>query len=169
VVRDDIIISARERHGGELFHRSCSCRPFQSVIRTDASLDEMILDDAATYIVVARHPLDAVADRCAALVDESHFSAALGAWIRSDAHTQDDPESFNGVFHHLVDAWRRRSDRRNVMMEHYDDVLARSSVGVIGLTPLDVDRLLSPADRNLYHRRSAASAPPDLLEWLHRR
>ncbi len=46
----------------------------------------------------------------------------LLSWIESDATAQDELESFNGVFHHLTDAWRRR-DESNIVLVHYADLL----------------------------------------------
>ncbi len=43
-------------------------------------------------------------------------------WIRSDVSARLALDSFNGVFHHLNDAWRRK-DRPNVMLVHYADLL----------------------------------------------
>ncbi len=43
-------------------------------------------------------------------------------WIRSDVSAQLALDSFNGVFHHLTDAWSRK-ERPNVTLVHYADLL----------------------------------------------
>jgi hypothetical protein len=40
----------------------------------------------------------------------------------SDESAQDNLESFNGVFHHVTDAWSRK-DRPNILLVHYADLL----------------------------------------------
>ena len=46
----------------------------------------------------------------------------LLSWIGSTAWACDELDSFDGVFHHLTDAWSRKADA-NVMLVHYADLL----------------------------------------------
>ena len=111
-------------------------------IKTHTPLDGLPIDDRVTYIVVARHPLDAAVSlhhqsgninraRMAELTgnpDLAKHTARpqlddwLASWIESDATARDELDSFNGVFHHLTDAWSRRH-ASNVVLVHYADLL----------------------------------------------
>ncbi len=111
-------------------------------IKTHTPLDGLPLDERATYIVVARHPLDAAVSlyhqsqnidrqRIAELTGNPDLAEpkelpALGDWLRqwieSDVSASAELDSFNGVFHHLTDAWSRRQER-NVLLVHYADLL----------------------------------------------
>lgn len=111
-------------------------------IKTHTPLDGLPSDERVTYIVVARHPLDAAVSlyhqshnldrrRIAELTDNPDLAKPkqlpplgrwLLSWIRSDATAQDDLESFDGVFHHLTDAWGRNGES-NVVLVHYADLL----------------------------------------------
>jgi hypothetical protein len=111
-------------------------------IKTHTPLDGLPNDDRVTYIVVARHPLDAAVSlyhqshnidrqRIAELTGNPDLAKPkqlppldewLLDWIESDATAHDDLESFNGVFHHLNDAWSRR-DQSNITLVHYADLL----------------------------------------------
>ena len=110
-------------------------------IKTHTPLDGIPLDDRVTYVVVARHPLDAAVSlyhqqlnldrvRWAALTgneppDPARRTAPLHdsllAWIEMDVDPREYLDSLPGVAHHLVDAWRRR-DASNVVLVHYDDL-----------------------------------------------
>ena len=110
-------------------------------IKTHTPLDGIPLDDRVTYVVVARHPLDAAVSlyhqqlnldrvRWAALTgneapDRSRSIASLHdsllAWIEMDVDPHEHLDSLPGVAHHLVDAWSRRDDP-NVVLVHYDDL-----------------------------------------------
>jgi hypothetical protein len=112
------------------------------VVKTHTPLDGVVLDERATYVVVARHPLDAAVslyhqgnnldrERLAALtgapVPESSESPTLGSWLEEWVEADPDPvqelDSLPGVFWHLRDAWSRRHDP-NVVLLHYADLLA---------------------------------------------
>ena len=112
-------------------------------IKTHTPLDGLPLDERAHFVVVARHPLDAALS----LYHQSHnidrqrvaeltgsptsarppevpsADSWLRGWIASDADAVDELDSFNGVFHHLTDAWHRRDDS-NVLLVHYADLAA---------------------------------------------
>lgn len=111
-------------------------------IKTHTPLDGLPNDDRVTYIIVARHPLDAAVSlyhqshninrqRIAELTGNPDLAQPkqpppleewLLSWIESDATAQDDLESFNGVFHHLTDAWSRKEEP-NVVLVHYANLL----------------------------------------------
>lgn len=111
-------------------------------IKTHTPLDGLPRDDRVTYIVVARHPLDAAASlyhqglnidrrRLAELTGSTEpaepvtrppLDEWLVGWIESEATASDELDSFAGVFHHLNDAWSRRRER-NVVLVHYADLL----------------------------------------------
>lgn len=113
-------------------------------IKTHTPLDGIPLDARATYIVVARHPLDAAVSlyhqgsntdrqRLAQRTGQplSHqpptgrppLRAWLLAWIDADANPREQLDSLPGFLWHLSDAWARRS-QPNVVLVHYDDLSA---------------------------------------------
>jgi aryl sulfotransferase len=114
------------------------------VIKTHTPLDGVPLDERATYVVVARHPLDAavslrhqgdnldrqrMADLSRATAPPSLSGAGregpvdewLSRWIADEADPLCQLDSLDGVFHHLSDAWARRDDP-NVVLVHYQDL-----------------------------------------------
>ncbi len=141
-------------------------------IKTHTPLDGLPLDDRVTYIVVARHPLDATAslyhqilninrERLAELIGEPAVAQPrplppldewLADWIESEETAQEDLDSFGGMFHHLTDAWSRR-DEPNVVLVHYADLLHDLSgemkriAGLLGIDVTDerVDELAHAA------------------------
>jgi aryl sulfotransferase len=114
-------------------------------IKTHTPLDGIPIDPRATYIVVARHPLDMAVslyhqganldrDRVRELTGQSAPTRPSGprpaarewllSWIRDDPDPRDQLDSLPGVCWHLSDAWSRR-DGANVVLVHYDDLAAR--------------------------------------------
>jgi hypothetical protein len=120
------------------------------VIKTHTPLDGLPLDGRVTYVVVARHPLDAAVSlyhqganldrgRIRALTGQGAPAGAaapapaaaprpplpewLAAWIAADADPRRDLDSLPGVLAHLGDAWARRGEP-NVVLVHYDDLVA---------------------------------------------
>ena len=111
-------------------------------IKTHTPLDGLPLDERATFIVVARHPLDAAVSlyhqshninrrRIAELTGNPDLAEPkelppvgdwLREWIESDVSPSVELDSFNGVFHHLTDAWSRKHEQ-NVLLVHYADLL----------------------------------------------
>ena len=111
-------------------------------VKTHTPLDGLPIDDRATYIVVARHPLDMAVslyhhgdnlDR--ARIQELTGNASSGAgrerpplevwlrhWIDWDGDRHEQMDSLRGVMAHLSDAWARR-DRPNIVLVHYDDLI----------------------------------------------
>lgn len=112
-------------------------------IKTHTPLDGIPLDPRATYLVVARNPLDMAVslfhqgdnlnrDRIAELLGDPAPSGEPAAqprplhdslvdWINRDTAPADDLDSLPGVMWHLTDAWRRR-DEPNVVLMHYTDL-----------------------------------------------
>jgi hypothetical protein len=102
------------------------------------------LDPRATYVVVARHPLDMAVSlwHQGDNIDRARVRALTGApepdgpepprtpleqwlprWVESTADPREQMDSLPGVAHHLSDAWARRADA-NVVLVHYDDLQA---------------------------------------------
>ena len=111
-------------------------------VKTHTPLDGVVLDRRATYIVVARHPLDMAVSlyhqgdnldrrRIAELTDQPPPAGSpkprppvtvwLPGWVEHDADPRDEMDSLPGVLHHLSDAWARRNEP-NVVLVHYDDL-----------------------------------------------
>lgn len=97
-----------------------------------------------TYVVVARHPLDAAVslyhqgeniDRArlrqltgrpepaASLPPRPEVRPWLLAWVERQPNPREELDSLPGVLWHLSDAWARR-DEPNVVLVHYDDLAA---------------------------------------------
>jgi len=112
-------------------------------IKTHTPLDGIPIDPRATYLVVARHPLDMAVslfhqganlnrDRMAELTGGTAPAAepvrltvaeALRRWIDRDVAPADAMDSLPGVMWHLSDAWRRRHEP-NIVLVHYADLSA---------------------------------------------
>ncbi len=111
-------------------------------IKTHTPLDGLPLDPRATYVVVARHPLDMAVSlyyqgdnidraRVAELTATASSDAPgsqrppvhdwLVAWIDSGADPRESMDSLPGVMWHLADAWSRRKEP-NVMLVRYRDL-----------------------------------------------
>lgn len=125
-------------------------------MKTHTPLDGIVLDPRATYLVVARHPLDAAVslyhqsdnidrDRLAALtgMPASRPSARtplpewLAAWATKQTTPQESMDSLVGHLHHASDAWARSerswSGAPRVVLVHYADLLADLRGEVAGL------------------------------------
>jgi aryl sulfotransferase len=113
-------------------------------IKTHTPLDGIPLDPRATYVVVARQPLDMAVslfhqadnlnrERIAELTGgRPHTSArrparslhdSLMAWIDREVGPAEAMDSLPGVLWHLSDAWQLRH-RSNVLLVHYADLSA---------------------------------------------
>lgn len=110
-------------------------------IKTHTPLDGLPLDPRATFVVVARHPLDAAVSlyHQGANLDRARIAELTGnpevhplrppladwldGWVDADPSPQDELDGLPGVLHHLADAWARR-DEANVVLVHYADLLA---------------------------------------------
>ncbi|HEY6279955.1 MAG TPA: sulfotransferase domain-containing protein [Streptosporangiaceae bacterium] len=129
-------------------------------IKTHTPLDGIPLDPRATYIVVARHPLDMAVSmyhqgdnidrvRMAQLTGQPEPAGPpaprrplkewLLGWIDSDDDPRQQMDSLPGVMWHLSDAWARRGEP-NVLLVHYNDLAAdlagemRRLAGRLGIT-----------------------------------
>jgi aryl sulfotransferase len=113
-------------------------------IKTHLPLDGLPLDPRATYLVVARHPLDVAVSMYhhQANLDRARWRELVGLapgpdapaglpplhdwlvqWIEDTTPVTENLDRVPGVFHHLRDAWARRSEP-NVVLLHYADLVA---------------------------------------------
>ncbi len=121
-----------------------SAQQHRRFIKTHTPLDGLPRDPRATYIVVARHPLDAAVslyhqgdnldrERIRHLTGQAEPDEPpaprppvrpwLLSWIDRDATPADQLDSLPGVLWHLSDAWSRHGEP-NVVLTHYDDLCA---------------------------------------------
>jgi len=156
-------------------------------VKTHTPLDGLSLDPRATYLVVARHPLDMAVslhhqgdnldrERIARLTGQASPTRStphpsrqdwLMAWIDTDADPRDRMDSLPGVLHHLSDAWSRRHEP-NVVLVHYDDLVAdregvmRGLAATLGITvPDERWPVLAEAAGFGAMRRRAGQLAPD--------
>ena len=131
------------------------------VLKTHTPLDGLPIHRGVTYVVVARHPLDAAVSlwhqganldrvRIARLTGDeppeepSRPRTPLPTWLRQWAAADADPteslDSVDGVLHHYADAWQRRTDTQ-VVLAHFSDLQAdlpgevRRIAEAIGIDP----------------------------------
>ncbi|MPZ95987.1 MAG: sulfotransferase domain-containing protein [Propionibacteriales bacterium] len=111
-------------------------------VKTHTPLDGLPVDPRATYIVVARHPLDLAVslyhqgdnldrDRIRQLTGQPEPDGPsdprppvrewLLSWIDRDVGPHEQLDSLPGVLWHLSDAWARRNEP-NIVLVHYDDL-----------------------------------------------
>ncbi|MCA2212757.1 sulfotransferase domain-containing protein [Jidongwangia harbinensis] len=119
-----------------------AAQPHRRFVKTHTPLDGVPIDPRATYIVVARHPLDLAVSlfHQGANLDRQRLAALTGtpagverpappvldallSWIDHDPAPADELDSLPGVMWHLSDAWRRRHEP-NVLLVHYADLSA---------------------------------------------
>jgi hypothetical protein len=123
-------------------HTRLAAQTHRRVIKTHTPLDGVPFDDRATYVVVARHPLDAAVSSYfhSANIDRVRLAELTGApqreisparpplhawlvgWVDWDPDPREFLDSLPGTMHHLSDAWARR-DAPNVVLVHYDDLI----------------------------------------------
>jgi aryl sulfotransferase len=122
--------------------RRLEAQQHRRIVKTHTPLDGIPLDPRATYVVVARHPLDLAVslyhqgdnidrERLAALtgspvrarVDRPSLHDWLVSWTTTETSPREQMDSLDGVLHHARDAWTRRH-RPNVVLVHYADLLA---------------------------------------------
>jgi len=137
-------------------------------IKTHTPLDGVPIEPEVTYIVVARHPLDAavslyhqgdnidreVLRRLVGLPEPAAPPAPrpglhdwLVEWIEDDPAPDESFDSLPGVLWHLDGAWSRRSEP-NVLLVHYDDLqhdLDRAMRELAARLRIDVDEAAWPA------------------------
>jgi aryl sulfotransferase len=135
----DWLVTPRE----EVYARLAAQR-HRRFIKTHTPLDGLPMDPRATYIVVARHPLDMAVSlyHQGDNLDRERIRLLTGApappeppkpreplrewllsWIDRAADPREEMDSLPGVMWHLADAWHRR-DEPNVVLVHYDDLRA---------------------------------------------
>jgi aryl sulfotransferase len=128
----------------EEVHARLAAQTHRRVIKTHTPLDGVPLDDRVTYVVVARHPLDAAVSLYfhSGNIDRVRLAELVGAppptepeasrpplhewlcgWVEWDADPIDHLDSLPGTLRHLTDAWARRHEA-NVVLVHYDDLQA---------------------------------------------
>jgi aryl sulfotransferase len=171
----------------EVFAR-LSAQQHRRIMKTHTPLDGVPLDPRAAYLVVARDPLDLAVSlyhqsnnlnraRIRQLTgqpesdqrvpDQVPLHEWLLAWIDWDGSRLERMDSLPGVLSHLSDAWARR-DQPNVVLVHYDDLLADldgEMRRLAALLAIDVDddqwSQLVHAARFEQMRAGAAMAVPD--------
>jgi hypothetical protein len=143
----------------ELFAR-LGAQQHRRFVKTHTPLDGIPVDPRATYIVVARDPLDMAVSlyhqgdninraRVRQLTGQPEPERPrpprrpllewLLEWIDSDSSPQQEMDSLPGVMWHLSGAWARRGES-NLVLLHYDDLSAslegemRRLAGRLGIT-----------------------------------
>jgi aryl sulfotransferase len=121
-----------------------AAQPHRRFIKSHTPLDGLPVDPRATYIVVARHPLDMAVSlyHQGDNIDRTRVRQLTGmpeptepppprpplhdwltGWIHEDTTPQQQMDSLPGVMWHLTDAWARRA-RPNIVLVHYADLSA---------------------------------------------
>jgi aryl sulfotransferase len=131
---------------------------YRRFIKTHTPLDGLPMRPDVTYLVGARHPLDAAVslyhqfenvdrfslaqadatprpDQDPALVARPPMRDWLSAWISEVVDPQAQPGSLQAVFHQLADAWSRRAEP-HVALVHYADLSADLAGQMRGLADL---------------------------------
>ena len=128
----------------DVVHARLAAQTHRRIIKTHTPLDGVPFDDRATYVVVARDPLDAAVSFYfhRANIDRVRLAQLIGTplpdgpnlpqpplhewlcgWVDWDPDPTEYLDSLPGTMHHLSDAWARRHEP-NVVLLHYDDLLA---------------------------------------------
>lgn len=169
---------------GETYARLAAQR-HRRFVKTHTPLDGLPLDPHVTYVVVARHPLDAAVSlwHQSANLDRERIRQLTGAptagrpvhqplhdwltaWIERTVDPADALDSLPGVLHHLSDAWSRR-EAANVLLVHYADLQTdlagqmRRVAAALGITvdPGTWPGLVEAATFAAMRSRSAELAP----------
>jgi hypothetical protein len=175
----------------EIYER-LAAQAHRRFIKTHTPLDGVPADTRATYIVVARHPLDAAVSlyHHGNNIDRERMRQLTGApppdpaspprptWTLHESvlryiDWEGDPatqlDTLVGTMAHLTDAWSRRSEP-NVVLVHYDDLVAdldgamRALAGRLGV-PVDEERwpgLVRAATFDAMRDRSTEFVPDTL-------
>jgi aryl sulfotransferase len=125
-------------------YASLAAQRHRRFIKTHTPLDGIPLDARASYIVVARHPLDMAVSlyhhgdninraRLRELTGQPEPAQPpqprrplrdwLLSWIEADVSPRAELDSLPGVLWHLSDAWARRAEP-NIVLVHYRDLAA---------------------------------------------
>jgi aryl sulfotransferase len=134
-------------------------------VKTHTPLDGIPLDDRATYVVVARHPLDMAVSLYHHVdnIDRVRMAELTGgpvtvlgprpsvhdwllAWTQKETTALEQPDSLVGVLHHVSDARRRAVTSSNVLLVHYADLLADLEGSMRALA----DRLATPVPADVW-------------------
>ena len=171
----------------EQVHARLAAQSHRRFIKTHTPLDGVPLDPRATYVVVARHPLDMAVSLYyqSANLDRERLRELTGApapsdrrlprlplrewllsWVHADVAPRDELDSLPGVMWHLSDAWRRR-EQPNVVLVHYDDLATdlegqmRRLARLLDIEVPDEDwpRLVGAATFERMRERSDLTAP----------
>jgi aryl sulfotransferase len=123
--------------------RRLEAQQHRRFVKTHTPLDGVPIDRRATYVVVARHPLDMAVSlyHQGDNIDRARLRELTGApepsgppptrpdlhtwlraWIEKETTPTESMDSLTGVLHHATDAWERR-DQPNVLLVHYADLL----------------------------------------------
>lgn len=158
------------------------------IVKTHTPLDGIPIDSRATYIVVARHPLDMAVSlyHQEDNIDRARLRQLTGqpepevpeaprrplhewllGWIERDLPPAEEMDGLPGVMWHLTGAWDRRREP-NIVLVHYDDLLAdlgREMRGLARRLGIDVRAhrwpVLVAAARFESMRAEAAALLPD--------
>jgi aryl sulfotransferase len=178
----DMVTAPREEVVGRL-----QAQQHRRIVKTHTPLDGVPIDPRATYIVVARHPLDAAVSlyHQGHNIDRRRMAEMTGqplpadpdkprrplhdwlvSWIARDALPTEEMDSLPGYMWHLSDAWARRHES-NIVLVHYDDLssdLAGEMRRLAGLLRIEVleDRwpeLVEAAGFEAMRSRAAEVAP----------
>jgi aryl sulfotransferase len=123
----------------EVFAR-LSAQRHRRIIKTHTPLDGIPWDTRATYVVVARNPLDAAVSMYHHYdnIDRERYCQLTGqtngdkprrppvgewllSWIDADEEPRTQLDSLPGMMYHLAGAWALRAES-NVVLVHYDDL-----------------------------------------------
>jgi hypothetical protein len=125
----------------DLVYARLAEQPHRRFIKTHTPLDGIPQDSRVTYIVTARHPLDAFVSfrRQIENMDRSRMEQLTGGaiepetsetlhdrlvrWIEEDADPRADRDSLPAMMNHYAGAWAKRYEP-NVVLVHYDDLRA---------------------------------------------
>jgi hypothetical protein len=144
----------------ELFAR-VGAQPHRRFLKTHTPLDGIPIEPEVTYVVVARHPLDAAVSlyHQGANIDRTVLRRLTGQpepdappvprpalhewlleWIEDDPAPHESFDSLPGVLWHLTGAWQRRSEP-NMLLVHYGDLerdLEGAMRGIAGRLGIEV-------------------------------
>ena len=162
------------------------------VVKTHTPLDGLPMDERVTYVIAARHPLDAAVSlyHQGDNIDRERLHRLTGVegkpdagprppveqwlrrWIRAEADPVRELDSLPGVFRHLRQAWSLRR-QANVTLVHFADLLGDLAgqmerlAELLGLEPPS-EELVGAA--TLEHMRQRADRlAPDVMNVLRAR